>query len=119
MIKRNYDCPGKRLRQLERVLLIIELLSPLRYGATLGELTRDVGDALDADYCERTIRRDLKALEEMGFVEVRRTGELRRGGGWRTARWQWMDQSFRSAIFSHVAAVRSEARDPMPLEAGR
>ena len=109
MIKRNYDSPDRRLRQLERVLVIIELLSPLRYGATIEEIASDVRDTIGDDYCERTIIRDLKALERLGVVE--RT----RGSG----RWRWIERSVRAAVYHRMAELRSEARDPWPLEADR
>lgn len=116
MIKRNYGAPGNRLRQLERVLVIIELLSPLRHGATLGEIVSDVRDTIGDDYCERTIIRDLKALKLLGVVE--RTRHRARGGGV-TARWRWIDRSVRAAVFSRMAELRSEERDPWPLKADR
>lgn len=66
--------PTRRYRQLRRVLLILELLAPLRYGASLPDLRTDVVDALGPIH-ERTILRDLQTLESIGFVE-------RRGGQW-------------------------------------
>lgn len=118
MIKRNYDSPDRRLRQLERVLLIVELLAPLRCGATTSELATDVSDLLGRDYCERTIRRDLKALELLGLVETLMTRERSRQGAWNKVRWRWIDCSFRSTVFNRMAVVRAEERDPMPVEAG-
>lgn len=83
-MKRDYDSPANRMRQLQRVLVLISLISPLRYGASIAELHRDMVSEYD-DMCERTVRRDLIALEQMGMVQK----EFVDGG----VRWKWMRQA--------------------------
>lgn len=48
-----------------RALAIVLWLSPLRSGVTI----RQVRDAIEGDWSERTIRRDLELLEAIGLVE--------------------------------------------------
>jgi hypothetical protein len=64
-----------------RMLVLIGLLSPLRHGATLSELTADVS-LENGQVCERTIRRDLQILVDLGLVTAV-TGEYYR------IRWIW------------------------------
>lgn len=81
-------------------------------------MTEDINDSLGSDYCERTIRRDLEELELLGVVErVRARGHGR--GGWCIDRWRWINASVRSAVFSRLAEVRSNERDPLRMEAVR
>jgi hypothetical protein len=93
---------GPRYRQLERMFLLIELIAPLRYGATIGEIAGDVRAEI-GDYCERTIRRDLLALQELGVVERLASREPHSTGGYGADRWRWIDCSIRSVIYRHVA----------------
>ena len=91
---------GSRLRQLERALLIIELLAPLRHGVTLQVLATDVCDLLGVNYHDRTIHRDLLALQRLAVVEV--------NGCSKPARWRIADQSVHAVILAKVAELRAE-----------
>lgn len=55
-----------RGRQLYRGLAICLHLQQLRYGATLKELAKK----LEAQCCQRTVRRDLEALEALGCIKM-------------------------------------------------
>lgn len=55
-----------RGRQLYRGLAICLHLQQLRYGATLEELAKK----LEAQCCQRTVRRDLEALEALGCIKM-------------------------------------------------
>lgn len=68
----------RRYLQLNRVLLLIELLAPLTVGATLADVTADIRGEV-GDVCQRTVRKDLKVLEVSGLVEKHRPddGDLR------------------------------------------
>jgi hypothetical protein len=99
--KRKWREPNQRMRQLMRVLLVIQLLAPLRKGATLSEIAKDVRDDVGA-YCERTIKRDLEALEMCGLVD----------SVWEDSdthnrvprkRYVWCDRSFKTAMFSSAS----------------
>ena len=110
--------PATRLRQLRRTLLIIELLAPLRYGATLSEIADDVREEIGIGYCDRTILRDLESLEQFGLVEY-----VHGSRRWpapmveQRSRWQWADQSIRGVIYRHTAerqALADEADARVP-----
>ncbi len=79
---------GSRYECLKRSLLVLDLILPLRSGATLQELHRDVCEDV-GPVCARTIHRTLKALEEMGLVE-------KNGSRWVKAR------NFRSQRFDSL-----------------
>ena len=82
----------RRYRQLRRVLLLVDLLAPLRFGASIPALARDYREFSGDPVCERTIRRDLAALLEIGMVEESKPGVFR-----------WSD---RQAV---AKAIRTEA----------
>ena len=108
--------PATRLRQLRRTLLIIELLAPLRYGATVPEIAADVRDRIGIDYCDRTIRRDLESLEEIGLVEhVPAVSGRAAPAMERRARWQWADRSLRSVMYRHTAERQAVGADDEPV----
>ncbi len=73
----RYPANDGRLKRMERVLITIGLLSPLRYGSDCESLRRDLNDAGYA-VCERTVWRDLLMLERIGMVR-----KIDR------KRWQW------------------------------
>lgn len=56
----------RRCHQLTRILRICQYISNLRFGATLEDLAR-----LDLGCSEKTLRRDLKALFDVGYVTKR------------------------------------------------
>lgn len=56
--------PHERCRQLTRALAVIRTLERARVGFTLAELATELG------VCERTIRRDLAAIETAGYPLV-------------------------------------------------
>lgn len=78
----------------ERILLLCELLAPLRNGATAEELTDDAADCLGRSYHERTIRRDLEFLHERGILE---TSDHRR--------YRWNGLNPRSVILERMAVA--------------
>lgn len=98
--------PEKRLRQLRRVMLIIELLAPLRRGATAEELAQDVSEDL-GPVSSRTIARDLESLELLGLVEGRRP-ESNGQRGILAKRWHWVSRSLRAAIHRHASEFIAE-----------
>jgi hypothetical protein len=74
--RRRSDEPSSmRCRQLSRTLAILRALQGARLGLSLAMLAREHGT------CERTIRRDIEALEAAGFplmdVMDANTGERR------------------------------------------
>jgi hypothetical protein len=81
-----------RYSQFERLLLLVELLSPLRRGAKAGELFRDACDLLGRNLCEKTIQRDLAFLEQAGVVE---TDDGRR--------FRWNGASVRAVLLERMA----------------
>lgn len=91
------------------MLLMIELLAPLAYGVTAAELARDIREDIGT-YGERTIRRDLVALETIGLVErikpfrQMKTATHRE----RTTKWRWVDRSMRAAIQARTAELHAE-----------
>lgn len=52
---------------VKRVLLLMELIQPLRRGATLKELYQDVSDEL-GQLSERTVWRDLSVLMALNII---------------------------------------------------
>ena len=100
---RSEKRPESRSMQLARVLLIAELLAPLRHGATIGELMSDVSDTLGVRFCERTIRRDLEALESLGVVELVHPNR-------RPMVAKWARDRFRSSVVESLAIAASERR---------
>ena len=106
----NTDLVCGRYRQFERLLLIAELLSPLRCGATIKELLGDVRDSLGKGFCERTLTRDLTFFESIGLVE--RSQSVATSHGRRTV-YHWVNQSKRSSVLVDMAEAVSELRDNM------
>lgn len=98
--------PVRRLRQLERVIVLIELISPLRNGATAAELARDIADELDG-FCVRTIRRDLQTLELIGLVE----SDVETKSHNEAARWRWSRDGWRGRALLGVAEQRAAAAE--------
>lgn len=88
--------------QFSRILTIIEFIAPLRRGATLAEIRRDVSDFFGRNYCERTITRDMQALESLGLVDYVLCED-------RARRWIFRDNTVRASIIRAVASVRMEA----------
>lgn len=95
-----------RLRQLRRVLLIVELLAPLRYGATISQICEDVSAEL-GEVCQRTIERDLRCLRTLGIVK-RSEERYSQAGNGNPYRWIYCDQSIRSTIHRRTAEILTE-----------
>lgn len=93
----------RRLRQLERALVIVEVLAPLRHGAWLAEIHQDVNEILGATYCERTLYRDLAMLNQFGVVDRRGT------------HFTWRDSSVRAAMSRQFAEVIAARREGIPV----
>lgn len=97
------DCTRTHMH-LSRVLLIAELLCPLRRGATVGDLLHDVSEIMGTPCCERTIYRDLAFLESLGIAEKISERD-------HTPRWRWVDRSIRAAVCERMAAICGEHRE--------
>ena len=67
----------RRHRLLVRNLRLLQLLEAARVGLTLRRLAEDTG------YCQRTVRRDLEALQEAGIPIVQESGHRWRAMNWR------------------------------------
>ena len=106
----NTDLVCGRYRQFERLLMIAELLSPLRCGATMKELLSDVRDSLGIDFSEKTLVRDLTFYESIGLVERSRSATASHG---RRTVYHWVNQSKRSSVLVDMAEAVSELRDNM------
>ncbi len=100
--------PVDRLAQLERVLLVAELLSPLRRGATAGELASDVRDIIGRQFSQRTIDRDCQLLQRLGIVD--RVGQCSGGMSRDPSRYRWRDASIRSVIVQRMSESASSFR---------
>lgn len=103
--------PAKRLRQLQRVLTIIELLVPLKDGATTGELAESLYEEF-GKFCRRTVSRDLQTLQQLGLVEPRDRREPR--GHWmkaaigETSRWVWVGKTAGARAIAETAEQLAE-----------
>jgi|JI7StandDraft_1071085.scaffolds.fasta_scaffold719356_2 predicted DNA-binding transcriptional regulator YafY len=91
----------RRYEQFRRLLLVVELLAPLRAGATVEEITQDVSDFMGQPVCCRTIVRDIDALRSFGLVEPSQT--------MKPSRWRFKGSSIRAAIVRAVAELHSES----------
>lgn len=58
----------KRGGIVKRILLIIDVLAPIRHGIALTEITERINDACGLRVSTRTVHRDLMALKEIGYV---------------------------------------------------
>lgn len=63
---------SSRLRSLERVFLVAELLRSDRKPLSTECVHREVCRHMKQELCSRTTRRDLLLLERLGWVEQRR-----------------------------------------------
>ncbi len=96
--------PARRLRQLQRVLAIIELIGPLRFGATVNEIGHELPDITGQAYHPRTVERDFLALEEIGLVE-----RVKIGDRWREDRWRLLRQNARAERLFQLAETTNNA----------
>jgi repressor of nif and glnA expression len=66
----NIDCKKQSRRGgiYLRILLLIDTLAPLRHGKTSRELVKIINESAGESYSERTIRRDLEIMSQLGFV---------------------------------------------------
>lgn len=96
-----------RYRQIERILLIVELLSPLRRGASASDLLQDVCEMTGVKYCERTIFRDLDFLQRIGLVDRYRRGNHTRG----QSVFRWRGCQAKAIVAERMAEVFSERQD--------
>lgn len=108
-IDRSID--GDRGAAIERLLLVAELISPLRHGVRLDELAGDVCDLLGRNYNQRTIHRDCLLLERLGIIEAFfRPGDQNERGRPIT-RYRWRDGHTRSMIVAAMAERASSRRE--------
>ena len=88
MTRHTTPADGARLRTAERVLVLIGLLSPLRYGATYQDLLPDMAEC-GYPVCERTLKRDLAMLNRLGLAERIEC-----------KRWRWCGIGHRAAVLA-------------------
>lgn len=64
--------------KVRRILMLIDVLAPLRTPFTLQEATHMLAERSGSQVtvCERTIRRDLELLVSMNFAYIHRKGSL-------------------------------------------
>ncbi len=65
----RYSRSPRTHEQLRRVLTLIGQLSLNRFGHSLSEIRSQLNEATGISFCERTVKRDLQLLEELGLVE--------------------------------------------------
>lgn len=58
----------KRHRIYMRILLLVDVLAPIRAGMRTSEICHAINKRSGESYCERTIQRDLSVMQEIGFV---------------------------------------------------
>lgn len=90
--KRKPENIKGRFSQFERLVLEVELLSPLRRGGTVNEIYHDVCDLLGRVVSPRTISRDLEFLAQMGVVDS--------GDG---NRYRWIGANVRAVVLERMA----------------
>ncbi len=84
-----------RHASIQRLLVLIGLLSPLRFGASYRDLHRDLCEA-GYSVSHRTIMRDLLVLERLGMAQ--KTGR---------SRWQWCGIGPRAAVVAMAGQERA------------
>ena len=103
----------RRHNTVRRIITLIDVLAPLRKGATAGDLTRKVNDATGDDYSYRTIQRDLLSLEEIGMVfcldSKKSTRKMPDG-------WLWFLNLSRSKVLEELAIERECSRNSTPVK---
>ena len=100
-----------RYEQLARIMLVIELVAPLRYGVTVDELHPDICEEY-GNVCPRTVRRDLAFLETLALVD--RHEEIAPSGQQRF-RWIWRQGNFRAIVHQQVAEALRAPGQPVSL----
>lgn len=73
--------PVRRLNQLRRILALIDTMAPMRRFRSIEDIAHILRDRMGESFCDRTVRRDMDLLVEMGlaeceFVTVPRGGPL-------------------------------------------
>lgn len=69
--ERNWSSPSaRRCLQIQRCLITIEVLRGRRYPMRLEDINREIVERTAEDWHERTTRRDLGMLEQIGVVEI-------------------------------------------------
>jgi hypothetical protein len=64
------SCLARRMKQVRRVLELIDLMAPLRCYRATGEIAETLRNRLGESFCDRTVYRDLRLLVDMGLAEV-------------------------------------------------
>lgn len=100
-----------RFRQLERTLIVLELLAPLRHGATVDQITREVNEILGTRYVHGTLARDLAGLAQLGLVESVRSPDRGHRRTMQQYQWRFTDRSIRSTVMQRAGEIRGELRD--------
>lgn len=63
------ECLKRRARIAIRIVAVIDALAPLRLGATARDVAKLLNDSIGESWSVRSVRRDLDALVEAGFVD--------------------------------------------------
>lgn len=56
--------------RLKRILILIDLLAPCRRFHSADFIRQRINERTSGNWCERTIRRDLELLADLGLAEV-------------------------------------------------
>ncbi len=104
-----------RYEAMTRIMLVIELVAPLRYGATVAMVHPDVCNEY-GKVDRRTVYRDLKFLESLGLLDREGDRYVWRDGNFRSILHRETARSWRKAAaarksISTVAAIRQHAED--------
>jgi hypothetical protein len=76
----------RRMKQVERMVRVAELLRRSRAWLMLEDLRQRLADVYGVNVCNRTIRRDMEFLDRLGCVEQSRFLTLTRT----VAKWHWV-----------------------------
>lgn len=101
----NESGMANRRYGIMRILKLVEVLATRRHSLTLAALTEELQESFPV--CERTIRRDVEALESLGLVD-----RVKAGGN---VYWRWADDQMRAVIHERNAELmqqRTQLSDP-------
>lgn len=90
--------------QVRRILFVIELVAPLRRGATAAEIQADISADWEA-VPKRTVYRDLNLLIGLGLIERIVPAETFIDGVRQPERYLWADRGVRGAILRNAAEL--------------
>lgn len=67
-MKRDWNANIRRCGTIRRVVILSEVLRQSRFPKNLADLTSEINERTGDDYCKRTVKRDLEAFAQSGFV---------------------------------------------------